>query len=693
MSLIGSVLQPIVRSVIDRPVNPGAGDSAPTDPALVWYTGPVIEDAVFVAGSSIGPYDFGVHFQGPVNQAPPELVGGFEVNNWPGAVIDANTGIVTGTWGAEGDYTNLSVSATGAINTASTNSFNLELTPSQFNDPDFYALSYSRTDFEMGGVLLGFGSMNTVTDKGYTLNSDGDYEFIPANMPRWEGAYFVENTVLQNDLFTHANWGVGGTTTVQKHATELAPDGSAAWSFLVSSSSLIYSLDNTAQGRTHVIWAKVPVGHGTRVTHLGQQNNIFPATTLTEEWQKVIIDHVQSTNFSTFYLIDNRDAGDTATEILIWSPMSLDVSVIEAENVPAIITETVPVIAGFASKDNLTLFDPIPMLNYQPAAKNELTFSSDLSNVIWVTQGAPDATLNQIGLDGQPNTASIITDDKSTSYEAVEQEIPITAGTQRIVSKIWIKKDEDVSRYPGLLNMRGTNNVEILMLNTMTGALTASGGGAPTITYAESILENGWWKVLLAIDNNSSATFKLKIWAALSKDGVSFDNSTMGSAIVGNMEIHDNKTEDEIRELAPIISSTSVVTNIRSAYTFDWSNHSDDLIAYYLELIPHGDSNIMSTFLTVEAGKVNLKDGTNIANAPIVMDVRNKIGFFTAEGVMQINVDGVWSTEVAYDGQLLQLDADLFSGGLYTGSISEIANWNVADKAEAITTINNVMAR
>ena len=119
MSISFTITKSIVTS-ITRTITDGSG-GGPIDPDAVYWTGEKFQNILAYPNTSIGPYDFSTLFVGGDIE-----VGGYAlVGTWPtGTIFDTNTGILTGTWGSDIDvFPGLSVTATGSINTVSTNVF------------------------------------------------------------------------------------------------------------------------------------------------------------------------------------------------------------------------------------------------------------------------------------------------------------------------------------------------------------------------------------------------------------------------------------------------------------------------------------------------------------------------------------------------------------------------------------------
>jgi len=218
----------------------------------------------------------------------------------------------------------------------------------------------------------------------------------------------------------------------------------------------------------------------------------------------------------------------------------------------------------------------------QPAYTNSLTYSNDLTNATggWTEQSATTG-LNAVGLSGQANTATTLTDAGAGQYSAVYKSVTTPADTNPIVIRAFILKDTDETRFPAVgIHPGGTWTDEAWNINTKTGAIqqTADSGDG----FIGEVNDAGlWWEVLLQVTNKIGQTsIRPKVWAAIGTSISTTSAAATGSCVFGNVELHLNKTIAQVRGSAPIITAASTVSTTAVYGTFDIANHSDTKGAY-----------------------------------------------------------------------------------------------------------------
>ena len=217
----------------------------------------------------------------------------------------------------------------------------------------------------------------------------------------------------------------------------------------------------------------------------------------------------------------------------------------------------------------------------QPAYTNSLTYSNDLTNWSW-TKGSTTAALNAVGLTGAPNTASTLTD-ANAGVVGYSVKSATCADDSAVHSSVfYIAKDSDEARFCrlGVSLSGGTVKYELVVINTKTGAITAN----PATDGSSEIRDAGlFWAVICSLTNNSTGntSFTANLVPAYNTDGSEIANAAAtGSCIVGNVELHLNKTIAQVRGSAPIITAASTVSTTAVYGTFDIANHSDTKGAY-----------------------------------------------------------------------------------------------------------------
>lgn len=224
----------------------------------------------------------------------------------------------------------------------------------------------------------------------------------------------------------------------------------------------------------------------------------------------------------------------------------------------------------------------LPYLKYQPAATNSLTYSRDMSNAAWQKLGAT-AAYTQTGLDGSPNSASLLTDTGAAYGEVKQLGVAIVADAVTMV--FYVQKDLDETRFPEFsISLNGT--VFAVQFNTRTGAYTFRTGGGTGL--AEVVDCGDWWKLLVYCPRASSTSLNIIIMPAISDVFGSTNINAAGSFVIGNVELHLNKTIAQVRGLGPIFTTTAAVTTNSTALSFDGSNHNPLEAAWYQEWVVDG---------------------------------------------------------------------------------------------------------
>ncbi len=180
-----------------------------------------------------------------------------------------------------------------------------------------------------------------------------------------------------------------------------------------------------------------------------------------------------------------------------------------------------------------------PSLYGAPEFTNEIPFSRDLTQG-WLETGTNIAVLDAVGLTGEPNTATTLTDDDGGLTELVQETIIVGANTDTYVVRAFYKKDTDTTRFPGLsldLTTGGTRQRQDIQINTQTGALVSSFASGAGGTF-ESNQVGEWWEVLIEVTNSNNTAAVIKVTpAAGTVFGVESAAAT-GSIIVSNVELH-----------------------------------------------------------------------------------------------------------------------------------------------------------
>ena len=346
----------------------------------------------------------------------------------------------------------------------------------------------------------------------------------------------------------------------------------------------------------------------------------------------------------------------------------------------------------------------VPYLQYYPAAENKAPYSNDLTN--WTAQVTPVVTaLDQIGLTGEPNTATLVTDADAGVISAVRILYTHANGVSNTV-KIWIKKDTDQTRFPRIVTSSPSTFV---FFNTETGASRIATGSA-TIEVAD---DGDWWILMVEWTTNNTNAY-IEISPAGNSNFVGGGNAAAtGSVIIGNVESHSGKTIAEVRGLGPIFTTTAAVATDATVYSLDASNHDNTNGGYYAEVMPtasttespvefSGDFELLSLndaadllYYDATNAQIESADGTNTAakSFATVTDTMFQVGLAYGSSNMRINVDGTWGTAASYDGAYPSSSPqalDVLRAAGYAAGIRDLRRYDET-YADVQTTIDGLM--
>lgn len=306
----------------------------------------------------------------------------------------------------------------------------------------------------------------------------------------------------------------------------------------------------------------------------------------------------------------------------------------------------------------------LPWLHRGPAGTNEIPFSRDLADAAWSESGTSVAALDAVGLEGTENTASTLTDDNVAALESVADDITIPDDSNTDVARFFIFKDTDETRFPEfqLRLIDGTTREIALQVNTKTGASTAR---VSTGTTDSEVNDVGlWWEVLLEVVNNTSGnlTAQVGLLPAISTTFGTLEVAATGSIIVGNVELHLNKTIVQVRGTTPIFTSGSTVSVDASDPSFDAANHDNAQGAYFCEFMPRyssTESPAVNLGIVENVSPIYMRGNAFRSNDGIVTIVKTtvwadgdeiKLGCAYGDSLFSLNVNGSFSVDSAYDG-------------------------------------------
>jgi len=602
--------------------------------------------------------------------------------------------------------------------------------------PAFHALTPDPDTYEMQGVLVGTGGLTTThTATLYAPDFEGVQRSFAANEPVWSGGRRVRNLVQQSNNFIDSYWVKGGNITVTL-SVGTGPSGQDCSRVVLTNGVLgqLYrsSIFNTGNDAVVSLWMKSNTGSNQTV-RFGLRNDLL-GISVTSEWKR----------FSFL-----KSATTIGTAEVVWSSLALDAADIlicdyQAEDVSGqtnqnpgeyVPTTTAAAQKVFANQNGNTVLNnvvteavgaplaEVPYLQYYPAAENAQIYSRDLSQG-WAQLGATGSfTYDQIGLTGEPNTATLIVD-TSGLVGARAAPYTITPNSTNTL-KVWIEKQAaDVARAALQVEYRAVAGSSTwLGFNLQTGYAWIATAGAGANAF-EVIDDGDWWIVLLEVtDVGSNPDTRPYLYPAayLADDDTSTNANATGQAVYGNVEMHLDKTIAQVRGLGPIFTTTAAVSTDRVVYQFNVANWDDVASAWYLEsntstvnysgwndaviLGPHTLSNNSVFRQSNDFDRLIIRDS---ANERYISTVFNTQGFkqfgasYTqAESVKGLNYNGSWGVDgELYTGFTAEaktavhlLDNDIASRQLEVSwQVRDLRRYTIPDYATGKTIIDDLMA-
>lgn len=318
--------------------------------------------------------------------------------------------------------------------------------------------------------------------------------------------------------------------------------------------------------------------------------------------------------------------------------------------------------------------DRIPIANLkgtfmEGAATNLISQPRDLTNAAWTKDNGVINTLNQVGIDGQPDTATYLEDNDGTTFESVYEFVTVPADSNPNLFVAGVKKDSDTSRFVGVqfqLSAGGATTSEIAHLNTSTGSVVWSNPVNGGRTSGGVISEGEYWRVWATITNDGANTLGWTVaYPSVGAVIGTVSASATGSAVFDDMEIQTNKTYPT----SPLLNTggharlsdedmTAQEENINNA---QWSlEHTVTLP--YSSTDRTGTINIITkganAFITYDFDntRFEITDGTNTATVTKTFLANQTINLkaigSTVEDVLQIGADGTAGTATNYDDAL-----------------------------------------
>lgn len=170
---------------------------------------------------------------------------------------------------------------------------------------------------------------------------------------------------------------------------------------------------------------------------------------------------------------------------------------------------------------------------------NQLPFGNDLADPSWIKTGLGTATKTATGVNGEPNTASIITDIDPAARTQWQKAIVIPANTAIHTAVFRVMKDTNQARFPIIaVNFTGgTTQSRAVSLNTQTGAMVVNNNIGTTNSGVVDMGDH--WAFWISITGNGTNTgMQVVIQPAYGSTINVADVTVQGGMTIGNVEIY-----------------------------------------------------------------------------------------------------------------------------------------------------------
>lgn len=313
-----------------------------------------------------------------------------------------------------------------------------------------------------------------------------------------------------------------------------------------------------------------------------------------------------------WFSISGDGSGEVYVRTIASGSENIYITKMQVEGVPAIDsppseyikTEAAPVQKTFSTTNGNSVLDnvvtegdgvplaPPPRMKSQQEATNNINWSKNLTE--WAESGVDVVALNEVGLDGVPDSVCTLTDDNASGYEFVTSSTIVPADVF-ITLKAWIKKDDVDTRFP-CIDFSGSHGV---FLNTKTGDIIARSGQTPDRGFI--VIDSGDWWIVIYSSTNTSATPRVFPAGSSNWDG-NLGTSAVGLCIVGNVELHNDKTIDQVKNLGPIFTESTAVSTDKTVYQYNELNIVNSAGGLYLEVETDTSQLICGSFLSYGLG-------------------------------------------------------------------------------------------
>lgn len=247
----------------------------------------------------------------------------------------------------------------------------------------------------------------------------------------------------------------------------------------------------------------------------------------------------------------------------------------------------------------------------EAASTNELPQSQNFVTAEWNGVGSPIRSMNEIGIDGQPNTAATLTDNSTTFTAFYNDDVTVPDDSNPAVGSIFIKKTTGQAHAAGvnLLYLNGTTTLEAkYFFDTNNGTFTQASDSPDALDSHSAELIGDFWRLNLVLSNNSTGntTLSIRIYPAIGLNGINVPDLTItGSNIFAQAQIELNRTKAS----TPIITAGAAGTRADDDCESDVSWFNSDgftLIGEYESTFDKSKTNSRYISIDDDAGVENI---------------------------------------------------------------------------------------
>jgi hypothetical protein len=263
--------------------------------------------------------------------------------------------------------------------------------------------------------------------------------------------------------------------------------------------------------------------------------------------------------------------------------------------------------------------DPLPLalpsLYAAPALTNDCLLSNDLrASASWTGSTGLTTSFDQVGITGEPNTATRLEDTDASTRSANQTGLPVAADTTASTARLVVEKTVG-AEWVGL-EIRPSGGAVVRVkyaLNTITGYAWAQVVGGSAGAHDFDVVDaGGWWHLYVQLDNDGGATTQLRVVPATADaDDAADTPSATGACVVGNVDFFANKTIAEVRGAAPIITAGTAASTVAvgTEWLFaNWPADEPSILMYMDFNSPSGETYSSNGINTGNTAQFNLND-------------------------------------------------------------------------------------